>query len=81
MNEESARRLVLQDIVSERNYQHNEWGTAHDDVHTPSEWRDLLNMYATRVASPDVGRRYKALIAISAMAQASAESMKRRKII
>jgi len=81
---DDTRRAVIGDILKERNHQLKRWGPGHDEMHGPSEWVTILNIYLGKAAMESPlyqGDSYrderfkKRLVQVAAICMAALERM------
>lgn len=72
---------IFDQIVTERQYQDQKWGTSFDDKNTLNDWAAYINVYLSRALSmenvkkPDAQR--VALVKVAALALAALETFDR----
>jgi hypothetical protein len=80
---ESARmRAAINEVIYERNYQVERWGTDHDKKHSPQDWATILTVWIGKAASrtppyaaSDNEEFRKRLVQIAAICVAAMEAL------
>lgn len=77
--EDEVARKVLDDVLHERGYQRNRWGTGHDVLHSHFEWVTILTTWLGKAASSAIGGDRvglrKRLVQVAAICLASIEAI------
>jgi len=67
---------IFEDIINERKYQENRWGTDFDNKNTLNDWVSYIGFYCARASSMNATKQEqrKALVQVAALTVASLET-------
>jgi hypothetical protein len=77
-----GQESIIGEVIEERGRQDAEWGSVHDDGHTPGDWvaklKRHLGLASGEGVGTDLGRYRRQMIRVAALAVAALESMERK---